>query len=141
MLRDPALIPLSHQHQHALALCLLTEKAFVADPNNLHAADQARQIVEQFDGEMRAHFEVEEQMLFPMLRPFPNLSNLVAELIAEHQRITAMVDELRLASSRDMMLAFAGLLRRHVRKEESELFEQAQRLLSREQLDRIAEHF
>ena len=52
-----------------------------------------------------------------------------------------MVDELRLASSRVMMLAFAGLLRRHVRKEESELFEQAQRLLSREQLDRVAEHF
>ena len=124
MLRDPALIPLSHQHQHALALCLLTEKALVADPNNLRAADQARQIVEQFDGEMRAHFELEEQMLFPMLQPFPNLSDLVLELIAEHQRITTMVDELRLASSRDMMLAFAGLLRRHVRKEESELFEQ-----------------
>ena len=77
MLRDPALIPLSHQHQHALALCLLTEKALVADPNNLRSADQARQIVEQFDGEMRAHFELEEQMLFPMLQPFPNLSDLV----------------------------------------------------------------
>jgi hemerythrin-like domain-containing protein len=35
------------------------------------------------------------------------------------------------------MLEFSRLLRLHVRKEETVLFEQAQRLLSREQLDTV----
>ncbi len=67
MLRDRALIPLSHQHQHALALCLLTERALAAAYTHGILRDQARNIVKHFDDEMRKHFDVEEEALFPAL--------------------------------------------------------------------------
>ena len=37
MLRDKALIPLSHQHQHCLALCVRLDRAIQADDVDLEA--------------------------------------------------------------------------------------------------------
>jgi hemerythrin-like domain-containing protein len=139
MLRDPALIPLSHQHQHALALCLLTERALAASPTDDILRDQARTIVNHFDGEMRRHFDAEEEALFPALQSFSETRDLTVELIAEHRRMAVLVDAMRHEIDPPLMLDFAALLRQHVHKEERVLFEQAQRLLSREQLDFIAE--
>jgi hemerythrin-like domain-containing protein len=139
MLRDPALIPLSHQHQHALALCLLTERALAAAPTADILRDQARTIVNHFDGEMRRHFDAEEEALFPALQSFSETRDLTVELIAEHRRMAVLVDAMRHEVVPPLMLDFSALLRQHVHKEERVLFEQAQRLLSREQLDFIAE--
>jgi hemerythrin-like domain-containing protein len=138
MLRDASLIPLSHQHQHALALCVLIERAFAA-PTGADAAVQARAIVEKFDAELRQHFEVEELVLFPALIPFASVHDLVTELIDEHRRMTTMVDSLRNREDRPLIAEFAALLRQHVRKEEGILFEEIQRLLPREKLDHIGE--
>ena len=131
MLRDPSLVPLSHQHHHALALCVLIDRS----PADVDA--QARAIVDQFDSEMRLHFELEERVLFPAAAALASTRDLVHELIAEHRRMTALVDALRYAANRAIMAEFSGVLRQHVRKEESVLFEEMQRLLSREQLDSI----
>ena len=59
MLRDPSLISLSHEHQHALALCVLIDRS-TAD-----ADTQARMIVDQYDAERRSHFEVENEWSGP----------------------------------------------------------------------------
>jgi hemerythrin-like domain-containing protein len=139
MLRDSALIPLSHDHQHALALCVLTDRALAATGAAESVAPQARRILEQFDSEIRDHFEFEEQVLFPALETFPSASNLVAELTMEHRRIVSIVDSLRLRSDRSVIQEFCQVLGQHVRKEERLLFEEAQRLLSREQLDEIGQ--
>ena len=48
-----------------------------------------------------------------------------------------MVAGLREAPSKEKILAFTDLLRRHIRREENDLFEQAQRTLSRERLDSL----
>jgi hemerythrin-like domain-containing protein len=139
MLRDRALIPLSHEHQHALALCLLTERALAADGTAGALRDQAHNIAGQFDAEMRKHFEMEEAALFPALESFPETRDLVVELAAEHRRIAGLVDAIRREIDPARMLDFCALLRQHVHKEERVLFEQAQRLLSREQLNRIGD--
>ena len=131
MLRDPSLVPLSHEHQHALALCVLIDRS-TADVDT-----QARAIVDQFDSEMRSHFEVEERVLFPAAAALPAAHDLVQELIAEHRRMTALVDPLRGAGDRSIIAEFSEVLRQHIRKEENSLFEHMQRALSREQLDRI----
>jgi hemerythrin-like domain-containing protein len=139
MLRDPALIPLSHDHQHALALCVLTDRALAGAGAADSVAPQARRILEQFDSEIRDHFEFEEQVLFPALATFPSVSDLVAELTMEHRRIVSIVESLRSRGDRSVIQEFCEVLGQHVRKEERLLFEEAQRLLSREQLDAIGQ--
>ncbi len=61
------------------------------------------------------------------------------ELAAEHRKMAALVDTLRHETDAALMLDFSTLLRQHVHKEERVLFQHAQQLLSREQLDSIAE--
>lgn len=136
MLRDASLIPLSHQHQHALALCVRIDRALAAS-TGADAAVQARAIVEQFDTELQKHFEVEEQLLLPALIPFASIHDLVVQLIDEHRRMAAMVNALRDGADRSLIAEFSALLRQHVRKEEGILFEETQRLLPREKLDHI----
>ena len=135
MLRDKSLIPLSREHHHALALCVRVDRALGGDPN---LASLARAIVSQFDSEMRAHFEAEERALFPTMALFESTAELTARLTAEHRRMTDVVDQLRHGAARETLEDFTDLLRAHVRAEENLLFQEAQRLLSREQLDEIA---
>ena len=131
MRRDPALIPLSRDHHHALALCVVTRREL----NDSNVAAQAARIVREFDAEIARHFAKEEQVLFPDLQTL--MGDLVAELLSEHERIRALVEGLRAAPERAVIEDFIAILPQHVRKEESRLFEDAQRLLSRDQLDQL----
>ena len=133
MLRDRNLIPLSHQHQHALALCVQIDRAIAAGTGSTLAV-LASSVVQQFDSEMREHFYLEEQVLFPVLSQFGTLCELVRNLIAEHRTLEVLRDQISEASDENRLADFARLLRLHVRKEEGVLFEEAQRLLSRQQL-------
>jgi hemerythrin-like domain-containing protein len=133
MLRDRNLIPLSHQHQHALALCVQidrTMQAVTADMDALQA-----QIGTMFNLEIRRHFAAEEQALFPEAQNFPELQPLIRELLAEH---TALRDYFSRAQGRqlhaDELRDFARLLSNHIRKEERQLFEGCQRLFPPEKL-------
>src|SRR2546427_9291332 len=82
MLRNPNLIPLSRQHQHALALCVRLDRAIRAGEVDL-AAWQA-EIQQQFESEIAIHFVAEEKELFPAAARYPELLPLVKELLAEH---------------------------------------------------------
>jgi len=54
MLRDPNLIPLSRQHQHALALCVRIDRASPVGDSGM-AAWQS-EIAQIFQSEIRVHF-------------------------------------------------------------------------------------
>src|SRR5579872_1652539 len=82
MLRDPRLIPLSRQHQHALALCVRLDRAMQAGEVDLEAWQA--EIQRQFDSEIAIHFAAEEKELFPVVARFSELRTLVNELISEH---------------------------------------------------------
>jgi hemerythrin-like domain-containing protein len=132
MLRDPSLIPLSHQHQHGLALCVMLRRSLAADSTPANVAHWARRVVDRYEVELVNHFEIEEQVLFPACGAMP----LVAQLMEEHRRIESLVEQLRAAPSAGLLEEFCALLSAHIRREESDLFEQAQRDLPREVLDR-----
>ena len=130
MLRDPSLIPLSHQHHNGLALCVLTERSLSADSSSENVAKLASKAIDRYELELTNHFEIEEQILFPA-----SDSSLIPGLIADHRELERMIGVLRAEPSAALLLEFAALLRTHIRREESELFEQIQSSLSRETLD------
>ena len=122
MLRDKNLVPLSRQHQHALALCVRISRARLANPSELRAWQS--EIAEHFEQEIRYHFDAEEAHLFPAAREFPELSALVDELLAEHAQLRDYFS--RAAGGmldRQGLCAFAETLSSHIRKEERKLFE------------------
>ncbi|HTS63684.1 MAG TPA: hemerythrin domain-containing protein [Candidatus Acidoferrales bacterium] len=133
MLRDPSLIPLSHQHHNGLALCVLMRRSLAADNTPDNVARLARRAVDRFEIELVNHFEIEEQVLFPACGPLP----IVAELLREHRAIEGLAAQLRTAPSEELLEKFCGLLTTHIRREENELFEQLQRSLPRATLDRL----
>lgn len=139
MLRDRNLVPLSHQHQHALALCVRLDRD-LKGAERTSAELEARQAeVEQlFQGEIRYHFEAEEKVLFPAARRLGGLRILVDELLAEHVRVRALAQR---AADRSLdgpgLLQFAEMLSAHIRKEERQLFEQCQALLPAAEMERL----
>jgi hemerythrin-like domain-containing protein len=133
MLRDKSLIPLSRQHQHALALCVRIERAAPIGEADLEAWQ--REIAQQFRNEVSVHFAAEERVLFPAARQFEELIPLTEELVAEHSQLRRSFAQ---AEGNEMsatdLVAFARGLSSHIRKEERRLFERMQELKSREEL-------
>ncbi len=135
MLRDRNLIPLSHQHQHALALCVQIDRGLQSEhPNPQH---WQQEIVRLFESEIRFHFEAEEKVLFPFARRTPSLRDLVDELIVEHgslRRYVAGAAAGRLTVPE--LQLFSASLSSHVRKEERQLFESMQEIFPAEELSK-----
>ena len=123
MLRDPSLIPLSHQHHNGLALCVLTRRSLSADSSPENVARLARRVIDRYELELVNHFEIEEQVLFPACGPLP----MIGELLGEHRKIEALITQLRTAPSAPLLEQFCALLSTHIRREENEFFEQIQR--------------
>lgn len=122
VLRDKNLVPLSRQHQHALALCVRINRAHLGSPPELRAWQS--EIQQHFDQEIRYHFDAEEKYLFPVAHQFPELSSLVKELLAEHAKLRdyfARATRCELDSAG--LRTFAETLSSHIRKEERQLFE------------------
>ena len=136
MLSDKNLVPLPRQHQHALALCVRLDRALQAGEVDGEAwSGEIRQI---FALEVATHFAAEEQVVFPAAAEFPNLHPLVDELLAEHvnlrnlftRAITATLDVNSLRS-------FVDQLSSHIRKEERQLFEGLQQVMTPAEFTRV----
>jgi len=133
MLRDKNLIPLSHQHQHALALCVRIERASPIPATDLPLWQA--EIREHFQPEITVHFAAEETVLFPVARQFPELVPLVDELIADHKLLREDLSRAETNScSADNLLDFSRRLSQHIRKEERQLFERIQKLVKRDEI-------
>ncbi len=139
MLRDPSLIPLSRQHQHALALCVQLERALRAGAVDL--GSWLPEVHQQYANEVQFHFVAEEQVLFPAARRFPELVALVEELCGDHDRLRGYFS---LAEQKTMnegqLQAFAKLLSEHIRKEERQLFEALQKRMEPGEMKSLGEH-
>jgi hemerythrin-like domain-containing protein len=129
MLRDPALVPLSQQHHNGLALCVLTERALQADRSDATVCKLATKAIDRYEIELTNHFAIEEQVLFPLIARELGESPILAELIADHRALERMIDAMRTAPSAELLARFCDLLRRHIRREENELFQAAQQRL------------
>jgi hemerythrin-like domain-containing protein len=133
MLRDKNLIPLSHQHQHALGLCVRIDRA--SPISDVDLAAWQGEITQHFQTEIKFHFAAEEQVLFPVARQFEELSPLVDELLADHATLREYLEksETRRMCAEDLSV-FAQRMSAHIRKEERQLFERLQALMSQEEL-------
>ena len=133
MLRDKNLIPLSRQHQHALALCVRIGRTQPIPESDLLAWQAEIEL--HFAQEITTHFAAEENVLFPAAARFQALAALVEELIADHASLRKSFSQ---AESRRMssegLSAFAKNLSAHIRKEERQLFERLQELMNPEDL-------
>ncbi|MEJ5368746.1 MAG: hemerythrin domain-containing protein [Bryobacteraceae bacterium] len=137
MFRHPSLRPLSRQHHHALALCVLIRRGLAAAQPDVEQL--ARRVLRDFEGEIRLHFEAEEQILFPEARQAAELEPLVERLLGEHRQMKGLVERLAAQPAAAELEAFASLLYSHVRVEENELFEQLQHRLDAGALARLGE--
>jgi hemerythrin-like domain-containing protein len=139
MLRDRNLIPLSRQHQHALALCVRIDRAMPIAAADL-AAWQA-EVAQIFQNEISIHFAAEELVLFPEARKFAELIPLVKELLADH---AALRERFARAESCTMsateLSEFGQSMSAHIRKEERQLFERMQELMNQEELAVVGQH-
>ena len=136
MLRDKNLIPLSRQHQHALALCVRLDRALQEGEVDLDAWQS--EIHSSFEQEICVHFVAEEKDLFPPVSKFPKLRPIVDDLLAEH---AALRDFFARAAGRSLkkrdLQTFVRKLSSHIRKEERELFEGMQGVMSEPELSAI----
>jgi len=133
MLRDKNLIPLSHQHQHVLAMCVRLDRALQAGEVDLEAWQA--EIQQQFEQEIAFHFAAEEKELFPAATQFPDLKDLVQELLSEHTTLREFFAGAAVRSLQTQNLqVFVETLAQHIRKEERQLFEGLQGLMNPEQL-------
>jgi hemerythrin-like domain-containing protein len=136
MLRDKSIIPLSHHHQHALALCVRIDRAIQAGEVELDPWQA--EIQQIFEQEISVHFAAEEKELFPAAEKFPELRPLVAELRVEHALLRQLFAK---AAERSFDQAdlqrFAARLSGHVRKEERQLFQEMQARMSAEDFEEL----
>lgn len=137
MLRDRALAPLSQQHQNALAQCVLIDRSLQGEPPPETVARVAALVVDRYDAVVSNHFAIEEEIVFPAVERELGEQPSVHAFIQEHRQIEKIVDQLRSAPEAPALREYASLLRLHVRREEDELFEEAQQKLPRKVLDAL----
>ena len=130
MKRCPALRNLSSEHHQGLVLARRVKAAAGTD-GAVTAWNEART---RFFAELEPHFRFEEDRLLPALARAGE-AGLARRTLDEHAGLRRLISE----GDARVMAEFAGLLERHIRFEESELFEAAQRKLTAAELDALDE--
>jgi hemerythrin-like domain-containing protein len=121
--RHQSLIPLSHQHQHALALAVIIRRKFGKKKDETAWYEEMiSKIQKLYAGELRGHFEVEEEVLFPEMERYLGKLPLVDELVRDHVALRGLVRGLESIPEVAALNEFSRMLEAHVRKEERKLF-------------------
>jgi mannose-6-phosphate isomerase-like protein (cupin superfamily) len=137
--RHAALVPLSHDHHHALVAARRVRRG--ADADDPQRAATA--FLTFFASTSVPHFREEEELLFPLVAERPEARGLLAETLLEHVRLHALAQRLRDETEngsdpRATMRALGELLDAHVRREERELFPLVERLVGDDGLEALA---
>jgi quercetin dioxygenase-like cupin family protein len=121
MKRHPSLIPLSHDHHHALVEARRLRRAAEASDDERRAA--VAEFLRFFSAETIRHFRTEEELVFPLLvGQDGDGSELLVRALLEHQRIHALAARIERAPRSADMRELGELLEAHVRLEERRLF-------------------
>lgn len=140
MRRHDSLIPLTHDHHHALAQARrLRLAAEQSEEERLH---QARQFVDFFESDTLRHFREEEELVFPFVVDEVDVEPVLTRIMMEHLRIHAVVRALKSELERDApeaatMSRLAVLLEEHIRLEEKTLFPLIERMVPGVLLDEV----
>jgi iron-sulfur cluster repair protein YtfE (RIC family) len=140
MKRHKALQSLSQEHHHALIISQLIKfgsPKFKGLPITI--TGKKSHTVKFFRENLISHFRKEEGILFPLLRgKSTDIENLVKELVSQHKEIHSLVEQLKISVKPEIELDTIGkLLEVHIRKEERELFQMIQEILSEGELIKL----
>jgi hemerythrin-like domain-containing protein len=139
MKRHEAIAPLSRDHHGSLLLAQLLKKnapVYRGMPDN--AKDKAWYAQQQFEGQIKKHFEQEEAMLEMVKDVHPGINTRAAEIKAEHRELTALFYSLENATDLETAMdSLAIALETHIRKEERMLYPLLQQHCSEELLQEI----
>jgi hemerythrin-like domain-containing protein len=130
--RHDSLLPLTHDHHHALRNARMLRLAAERDP--AARVEAVEGFVRFFRTEAVGHFREEEEVIFPLVALNERAPNAGMErVLKEHVTMHALVRELEERAKAgdaegETMLALAQLLQAHVRFEEDELFPAIEKL-------------
>lgn len=132
MKRHAALVPLSHQHHDALALCVFIDRGLRDEPTVENARKLRSQASDTFELLISGHFAVEESVVFPAVKPYLPDPALIEELLSEHESLTTKFKNLANHDDSELIAALKDLgdqLDGHIRTEERVLFQKIQEVL------------
>jgi hypothetical protein len=140
--RHDSLVPLSHDHHHALAQARRLERTASMDDE----ADRRRatdDFINFYLGSLLRHFREEEELFFAPLIDEKGAQESVIRALTEHLRVHARVRRLKrdLADGEvepNQLVELSKLLTAHVRFEERDLLPLVEDLLSEEELRELA---
>ncbi|HYI46457.1 MAG TPA: hemerythrin domain-containing protein [Actinomycetota bacterium] len=131
MKRHESLIPLTHDHHHALGQARRLKLSHT-EPNDKRV-ERAREFLEFFGSETLTHFREEEEEIFPLAVGEPEAESVLARTMMEHLQIHAAVhrlsDQVAAGNAPGESLTRIGeLLESHIRSEEKTVFPLIERL-------------
>lgn len=140
--RHEALIPLTHDHHHALAQARRLSDLATND-DATERRNGANDFVNFYFGRAVRHFHEEEELFFPPLIDDPHSRGLVLRAVTDHLRLHGLVRGLkRQIAEGDVnqatMNEISQLLVEHVHFEEKELFPLVEEQIPQDQLMDLA---
>jgi len=140
--RHESLIPLTHDHHHALAQARrLQDVAKLTDETQRR--NLANDFINFYFGRAVRHFHEEEELFFAPLIDHPEARDLVVRAASDHLRLHALVRTVKRQISngeadQETLDRISQLLTEHVRFEEQELFPLVERLVPEDELRDLA---
>ena len=140
--RHEALVPLTHDHHHALAQARRLKEVAGLE-SEAARRNAANDFVNFYFGRAVRHFHEEEELFFAPLVDDPEAGGLVLRAVTEHLRLHALVRTVKRQLSggeadNETLIKISDLLTEHVRFEEKELFPMVERLVSDNELADLA---
>lgn len=120
--RHEVLQRLSDDHQQGLVMCHRLQSYLDRYHGNQRVvAAIAKAIIGFYERELKPHFALEEDYVFPLIEKTTG-TPVLEKLCSHHQTLRAVVEELRnneTSTSSDRIRAFVSLLEEHIRIEEA----------------------
>ncbi|HTA75983.1 MAG TPA: hemerythrin domain-containing protein [bacterium] len=127
MKRAKFLWPLTHGHQHALSAAKIIRERLQANPADTSISSE---VLDFYEDELAAHFEVEEEMLATVKSRCPANDPDLTRTLTDHQKMKELLN----LSGSQHLLEFAELLTQHVRFEEEILFARLESIFKEEEV-------
>ena len=139
--RHESLIPLTHDHHHALAQTRRLKSA--AREGGRELLGQARVFLDFFHKDTVSHFRDEEELVFPTAVEDERAKPLLSRVMLEHLQIHALASRLAIevgdwSVTPQSAAALAIALETHIRFEEKELFPLLEEVVGDEKLGAIS---
>jgi iron-sulfur cluster repair protein YtfE (RIC family) len=139
--RHDGLMPLTHDHHHALSHARRLRLSAAGDERA--RLRQAKEFLAFFHSDALEHFREEEEVVFPLGVGDESALPLLGQTVIEHMKIHALVTRLsvEVAAGRvfpESAIELAGALSAHIRREENEVFPLLEEIVPEDKLRAIS---